>query len=141
MPSPTLDELEGESWGEPDFDSHLVVTCHRLRQKPIDEFSVEDLRIMIGQHISLLHLMPRAVAILETNPLAEGAFYPGDLLEAVLRTCRSFLREQPELLRRILAVTDHAEKLIAIENAADPCSVDEMLLCKIHEFRAEADAK
>jgi hypothetical protein len=44
MPGKTLDELEGVVWGEPTFDSYLVTTCHRLRTKPVDEFSVEDLR-------------------------------------------------------------------------------------------------
>lgn len=46
MPSKSLDQLEGVVWGEPSFDSHVVTTCHRLRTKPIDEFGVEDLRIM-----------------------------------------------------------------------------------------------
>jgi hypothetical protein len=141
VPSPTLDELEGEDWGEPVFDSHLVVTCHRLRKKPVDEFTFEDLRLMIGQKISLLHLLPRAVAVLEANPLADGDFYPGDLLESVLRTFRSFLREQPDLLRRILAVTDQAEKLIAIENEASPCEANESVLSQIREFRTLATAK
>lgn len=46
MPSKSLDQLEGVVWDEPSFDSHVVTTCHRLRTKPIDEFGVEDLRIM-----------------------------------------------------------------------------------------------
>ena len=60
MAGKTLDELEGVAWGEPTFDSYLVTTCHRLRTKPVDEFSVEDLRIMIGQQIGLPHLVPLA---------------------------------------------------------------------------------
>ena len=46
---PTLEELEGEVWGEPEFDSHLVSTCHQLRKRPIEDFTTEDLRIMIGK--------------------------------------------------------------------------------------------
>lgn len=45
----TLDELEGETWGEPEFNSSLVIRCDELRRKPLKDFSVEDLRLMIGQ--------------------------------------------------------------------------------------------
>jgi hypothetical protein len=36
--SKSLQELEGTDWGEPDYPSHLVKTCHRLRRKPLQEF-------------------------------------------------------------------------------------------------------
>jgi hypothetical protein len=91
MAGPTLDELEGFVWGEPNFDSYLVTTCCRLRTKPIDEFTVEDLRIMIGQQISLPHLIPIAAKVLEKEPLAEGNYYPCDLLNAVIDVKREWL--------------------------------------------------
>jgi hypothetical protein len=67
----TLDELEGVVWGEPTFDSHLVTTCFRLRTKPVDQFTIEDLRIMIRQKIGLHYLIPLAIVELEREPLAE----------------------------------------------------------------------
>jgi hypothetical protein len=82
---PTLEELEGDVWGEPEYDSYLVKTCHRLRKKPIETFSVEDLRIMVGQTIGLEHLLPRVLIVLERDPFAEGDFYPGDLMTALVR--------------------------------------------------------
>ena len=82
---PTLEELEGEVWGEPEFESHLVLTCHALRKKELDRFTTEDLRIMVGQTISMPILLPRAIVVLERDPLAEGHFFPGDLLSALLR--------------------------------------------------------
>ena len=45
---------------------------------------------MIGQQISLPYLVPRAIAMLEANPLTEGDFNPGDLLYAVLRVDRTY---------------------------------------------------
>lgn len=81
MHEKTLDELEGVVWGPPNYDSHLVETCHRLRTKPIGEFGVEDLRIMIGQNIGLPYLLPLALDRLEENRWASGDFYPGDLLK------------------------------------------------------------
>jgi hypothetical protein len=47
----TLEELEGEKWGESPFASHLITTCHRLRRVPIEELGIEDLRILLGQAI------------------------------------------------------------------------------------------
>jgi hypothetical protein len=95
-----LQELEQHDWGEPTFSSHLVQTCHRLRRKPLNEFSVEDLRIMIGQGIGLHFLIPIAIERLEEEPLAEGDLYAGDLLTAVLRTDESVWARHPECLKR-----------------------------------------
>ena len=62
--------------------------------KPVDQFTVEDLRIMVGQKISLDYLMPLAVVELEREPLAEGVYYPGDLLANVIE-CGEWLRSHP----------------------------------------------
>jgi hypothetical protein len=115
MPGMTLDQLEGVVWGEPTFESSLVTTCHRLRTKPIDEFSVEDLRIMIGQQIGLPHLVPLAVAALEREPLAEGNYYPGDLL-ANLIDAREWLQANQEWLARVIRVTERALVELDIED-------------------------
>lgn len=103
----TLEQLEGVVWGKPTFDSYLVTTCHRLRTKPLDEFSVEDLRIMIGQEIGLPHLVPLAVAVLEREPVAEGDYYPGDLLASVIGAVE-WLQANPEWLARVIQVTERA---------------------------------
>ena len=118
MPGMTLNQLEGVVWGEPTFDSSLVTTCHRLRTKPIDQFSVEDLRIMIGQRIGLPHLVPRAVAALERDPLAEGDFYPGDLLASVTRAVE-WLHANPEWLARVIRVTERASTELVKERDRD----------------------
>jgi len=96
----TLDELEGVVWGEPTYDSHLVLTCHRLRRKPIGEFTVEELRVMIGQKIGLPYLLPLALEHLEADPFAAGDFFPGDLLKVVLDAEAQWAAE-PELACRM----------------------------------------
>lgn len=93
----TLEELENQIWGEPEFDSHLVVTCHELRRKPVEQFTVGDLRIMIGQNIGLKHLMPKALDVLKRTPFVEGDFYPGDLLANVISAERDYFQNNPEL--------------------------------------------
>jgi hypothetical protein len=94
----SLQDLEEQDWGEPAFGSHLVRTCHTLRQKPLDQFTVEDLRIMIAHGISLPILLPIAIERLEANPLIAGDFYEGDLLNAVARIEKSFWTARPNLL-------------------------------------------
>jgi hypothetical protein len=103
-----LDELEGVVWGEPNFDSYLVVTCHRLRLKPIDEFTVEDLRIMILQKISLHYLMPLAIEKLEREPLSEGNCYPGDLLNSVIDSKSEWLISHPQWLDPVVEIAKRA---------------------------------
>jgi hypothetical protein len=98
----TLEQLEGTIWPEPGFQSALVTTIHRLRKKPIAEFSVEDLRITIGQGIGLAHFVPRALEILEREPLAEGDYYSGDLLAAVIGQL-AWLAEHSVIARRVTA--------------------------------------
>ena len=62
---------------------------------------------MIGQVIALDHLIPRALAILERNPLAEGDYYPGDLLANVLETPEpSYWRQHPEQAQRLRSLID-----------------------------------
>jgi hypothetical protein len=99
--SKTLDELEGTIWDKPEFNSHLVQTCYKLRHTPLHLFEVEDLRIMIGQNIGLLYLIPLAIEALEMNTLAAGDYYAGDLLKAVLDSEPEFRRENPELKKKI----------------------------------------
>jgi len=115
MAGKTLDELEHSVVIEPPFDSHLVTTCYRLRKKPIGEFTVEDLRIMIGQKIGLEHLLPLAIAVLEREPLAEGDFYPGDLLTNVI-ACQEWLHTHPDLLACVLTA---ARRAVAEVDAED----------------------
>ena len=97
----TLDELDPPPWDAPDFDSHLVVTCHRLRGKKIGEFTVEDLRIMIGQRIGPQWLVPLALDVLERDPLSEGNFYPGDLLANILHLPAEFWSRDLESRDRV----------------------------------------
>ena len=82
--SKTLDELEGVVWGPPTFDSSLVVTCHQLRTRPLSDFTAENLRIMLGQKISVPLLLPLAIELLRRDPFTAGNLYPGDLLTVAL---------------------------------------------------------
>jgi len=102
----TLEQLEGEDWGEPPYDSYLVQTIHALRRKPIREFSVEDLRITLHQNFDVEFLTPIALEQLEANPFASGDFYPGDLLVAVMRLTSDFWAAHPNEATRMAAIAN-----------------------------------
>jgi hypothetical protein len=104
----TLEELDGRNWGEPEFNSSVVVNCHRLRRVPLRDFTVEDLRLMIGQEIGLEYLIPLALEHLARNPFAEGEFYPGDLLKSVLGVRREFWIQHPDLRQEMDSIVENA---------------------------------
>lgn len=82
----TIEQLERDVWPDPGPDAtFLVRCCTELRRKPLSEFTVEDLRVLLGQEIGVAALLPLAVGVLLRDPLAEGDHYPGDLLATVLR--------------------------------------------------------
>jgi hypothetical protein len=85
--SSTIEELEDARWDEPAFPSHLVSECHRLRKLPLGRFTIENLRIMLGQNIV------RATSC--RSPLSAS------------KRIRSW-KEHPELRARVAAVAARA---------------------------------
>lgn len=112
--SKTLQELEHSDWGEPTYPSGLVETCHRLRRKPLSEFTDADLRILIGQQISLPYLLPLAVERLDADPLLEAFYYSGDLLAAVLSVKPEYWSwpAEGDLYRKMCAVVTRVIALL-----------------------------
>ena len=107
MSRPSLDVLDPPAWGAaPKGATGLMRRCHALRSKPIDDLTVEDLRLLIQQQIGLRYLVPIALQRLRQDPLAEGDFYPGDLLAALLRVAGDFWQQRPELNRELRNVLD-----------------------------------
>ena len=94
----TLDTVDPPAWGPaPPDATFLIKRCHELRTKPLRDFTVEDLRIMIGQQIALNRLVPLALDRLRIDPLSEGDGYPVDLLASVLRADATVWEWSPDL--------------------------------------------
>ena len=89
----TLENLEKKIWGKPEYDSYLVKRCHELRKVPLNQFTTEDLRIMIGQEIGLSFLIPLALEVLNKNLFAEGDLFEGDLLINALNIDSEFWQD------------------------------------------------
>jgi hypothetical protein len=99
-----LEELEGEVWPDSSFGSYVVQESQRLRKTPLDELSIENLRLLIGQQIGLEFLVPIALEHLYVNPFVSGDFYEGDLLVAVLGLPETFWMEHPEWNNELVGI-------------------------------------
>jgi len=91
----TLENLEKKILETLNLDesSYLTKVCYSLHKKPLQDFTTEDLRVMIGQQIGLSFLIPLAIETLQKDLFAEGNMYEGDLLEKVLAVNTEFWRE------------------------------------------------
>jgi CDI immunity proteins len=92
----TLEQLENDFWKENEHESSLVERCHALRKVALNKFSIDDLRVMIGQEIGLKYLIPIALEKLEINLFVEGNYYEGDLLKQLLEINTDFWDENKE---------------------------------------------
>lgn len=86
----SLESLEKNIWPalSSDEGSYLIKTCNSLRKKQLQDFTTEDLRIMIGQEIGLYFLMLLAIETLTDDLFAEGDI--GPLLKNVLEADTKF---------------------------------------------------
>jgi hypothetical protein len=95
----SLQHLEKRLAPVAEYSSNLVKRCTELFSQPLNEYSIEDMRIMIGQQIGLDYLVPLALEQLNTNILSEGDYYPGDLLTAILKVDKVYWRNNGSLLK------------------------------------------
>ena len=109
----TLENLEKTDGGDPSSDyTNLVNNVLKLRKIPLNQFSVENLRLMIGQNVGLRYLVPLSLDILKDDLFAEGDFYPGDLLQNVLKVPTTFWKEHKELWEAVHdLIKDQVDKI------------------------------
>ena len=94
----SLEILENDVWDDlKEFPTGLVERCYKLRKKPLNEFTNEDIRTMIGQQIGLPYLIPLAIEILKKDLLAEGDLYRGAVLESVVKVDVLFWKQNTQL--------------------------------------------
>ena len=78
---------------------------------------------------------PLALARLEEDPLIEGDFYPGDLLENVLRLDESFWRLHPKEHLRTREVAERALEVLHERSELDSAGVaDTELIASVRTF-------
>jgi hypothetical protein len=124
--SRSLEEIEDDYWGDPPTDAtRLISAAYALRKRPIGALDAEGLRLLISQQIGLGALVPVALDHVERDPLAEGDFYPGDLLDALMRRV-------PESYWQ--AHRDQMASVRAVAEALDPDKTVDVLYARAAEF-------
>ncbi|HYF68440.1 MAG TPA: contact-dependent growth inhibition system immunity protein [Ohtaekwangia sp.] len=94
----TIESLENRNFGNPsEAPTNMVKRCLELCKVPLNNFTVEDLRLMIEQDFSPRCLVPLAIEHLRTDVFAEGDFFPGDLLKTILLIDINFWKENKSL--------------------------------------------
>ncbi|THV40801.1 contact-dependent growth inhibition system immunity protein [Glycomyces buryatensis] len=103
----SLEQLENDRWPRPSADAtRLIRHCHAARAKPASQLSTEELRLLIGQRISLAWTVPFALHDLQRTPMVEGDLYPGDLLAACLSLPDEYFAAHPEVRRQLAEIVE-----------------------------------
>jgi hypothetical protein len=104
----SLEEIVNDRWGDPPADAtRLISTAYALRKQPVGALDAEGLRLLISQQIGLDTLVPLAIDHVQRNPLAEGDFYPGDLVDALMRRVpESYWQAHEDQRTRVRAVAE-----------------------------------
>jgi hypothetical protein len=108
----SLENLEKDEWKIFDSDSRLVRRTKELRKIPLENFTVEDLRLIIGQGFHLDYLIPLAVEKLTEDILAEGDLYKGDLLVAVTNSRQDYWDKLPDQKKELIDLIKRNKELI-----------------------------
>ena len=112
----SIEQLENDFWTEPvEFTSGLVVNCHKYRKIPIDELTIEQLRLLISQKIGLKYIVELGINELDKNVLAEGDFYEGDLLMAISNVQPEFWNENKTEFWNFKNIVERNSELIKLE--------------------------
>jgi hypothetical protein len=136
--SRTLEQLEGFPWSAPgDGSTPMVERCHALRKIPIGRLSSADLRLLLGQDIGARFLMPLALEVLETDPLTEAEYYPGDLLKAAMNIPAGYWTSHTVERQRLLSFAQSAGRTLA--EAEEPLASSRQLLREIASFTGTRD--
>jgi len=115
MRNKNITELERRDFGDPkDAPTPMVKRCLELCRVPIDDFTPEDLRLMIGQAFSLQYLVPMAIEHLQKDILTEGDLYPGDLLSAMLNIDPVFWLDNKELWFEVMELIENGRENLAL---------------------------
>ena len=93
-PAPALaDELPLPAW------------YRSVRGVPLDRLSVEDISKAVRQRIHVLHVVPLALRMLQSDPLV-GELYDGELLVALKSVPDTYWTQQPEKAQVLMAITE-----------------------------------
>jgi hypothetical protein len=96
--------------------SSIQKRSYKLYNTPITNFTIDDIRFMIGQEIGLKHLIPISIDYLREDILTEGMYYPGDLLKMVLTIHTSFWKNHQQEKKDLQSLIKKSELNVNLLN-------------------------
>ncbi len=128
----SIEELENDTWKETNFPTPLVEKCYKYRKIPIKDLTIEQTRLLVNQNIGLEILIPKAIDILKEHIFAEGDFFEGDLLSAVLNAEKNYWSMDQKTKRELINLLIEKNQELKEDNS--PISSDRKLLKQIEMF-------
>jgi hypothetical protein len=92
----------------PPYETPLIEKCEAALETPLDELSLQQMRLLINQGIGLDLLMPRALDVLDRDPAISVTFFEGDLLRACLTAPPEFWSRRGEQAARLAGIARRA---------------------------------
>jgi hypothetical protein len=124
----------GDTPPPPEGEFPLPAWYRSVKTVPLDKLSVEDICKACRQKIHLEHVVPIALRLLQSDPLA-GEFYEGELLVSLESVPVSYWRSQPDLARILKQI---AEKVRSDNSTEDDLKKDlEQLLRNLNSGESE----
>lgn len=112
----SIEALEHHNYGDPTTaPTSLMSKCLAYVKLSIGSLSIEQTRLLIGQGIGLEYLIPYAFEFLDNDILAEGDYYPGDLLKNVATVDVAFWKTNPGLYQQLNDLITKGRQKIAQE--------------------------
>jgi hypothetical protein len=114
----------------------LVRRVRALLEMPITELGAADVGFLLRQNIGVGILLDRALDLLESDPMMETEYYPGDLLCAALRVPPQYYAADDGRRARIMVIADEVSAVAGATTTPGRPYVAERLRAAI-----EADIK
>jgi len=84
--SRSIENLEKDKWPDlEEYPTSMVEKCHQLRKLPLGELTNEQLRLSVAQNVGMKFIVSTVISKLIIDKFLECDFYPGDLMQTVLR--------------------------------------------------------
>jgi hypothetical protein len=92
----------------PPYATPLIEKCEAALETPLEELSLQQMRLLINQGFGLDLLMPTALDVLDRDPEISVTFFEGDLLRACLTAPPEFWIGRGELAARLAGIARRA---------------------------------
>ena len=108
----SIDQLQSIHLSTMAVPAGITSRCMQYLQVPVKDLSKEQVRFLLSHDIGTTFLLHKTIQILEEDILADGDFYPGDLLSALLNVDDVYWRNNPELAGRLYSLLNQQRPLI-----------------------------